>query len=614
MRPRRPLATALAAALAAGCLGGDAFRFPAAPDPPIRLVGFPSCVALLTELRRAAEPLVGPYGLPGDGPIRSEGRAAAGAAPAAPSPPAYSGTTVHEAGVDEPDQVKTDGRRIVALSQERLLVIDAASRRILHRLPLPGVFTGDLLLSGDRALVIVRDEATGIRGVPRPGRTRLLLVDLAGAPRVLGELSTRAHLVDARQTGTLARIVVRSGPRFGFPTPGMAASSSDIVQDNRRHVRTAPLDAWLPAFEVRTGAAPPRTVRPPCDRVSRPAAYTGTSMLTVLTVDLTGNLRDLAPVSIAAAGDTVYATATSLYIAGAPPLRPGPADGPRPRFDGKRLRPEEQHTDVHRFEVAGPGGRLRHTASGSVPGTLIGQYALSEHDGRLRVATTRLMAAGTGRAESEVTVLERHGSRLAPVGRIGGLGRGEHIYAVRFVGDLGYVVTFRQIDPLYALDLRDPRAPRLTGELKITGYSSHLLPVAPGRLLGVGQDADRTGRPLGVQVSLFDVTGPPRKVAGHQVPGTGSEVESDPHALLYWPPTGLAVVPVTSHREGTGQALVLAVRDGGISLTGTLRHPRGLPIRRALVIGDTLWTISGAGARAHHAGTLATQGWLAFRD
>ncbi|OON33252.1 hypothetical protein BSA16_01360, partial [Micromonospora sp. Rc5] len=86
-----------------------------------------------------------------------------------------------------------------------------------------------------------------------------------------------------------------------------------------------------------------------------------------------------------------------------------------------------------------------------------------------------------------------------------GLGRGERIHSVRYLGPTGHVVTFRRTDPLYTLDLTDPAAPRVTGELKITGYSAYLHPAGPGRLLGVGQEADADGRAQGLQVSLFDV-------------------------------------------------------------------------------------------------------------
>jgi hypothetical protein len=231
---------------------------------------------------------------------------------------------------------------------------------------------------------------------------------------------------------------------------------------------------------------------------------------------------------------------------------------------------------------------------------------------------------------SAVHVLRREGRELAEVGTVGGLGRGERIYAVRFAGPVGYVVTFRETDPVYTVDLRDPRRPKVTGELKIPGYSAYLHPVDDRTLIGVGQDATAQGRRLGTQVSVFDVADParPRRVSTYRVPGSGSEAEFDPHAFLYWPRTGTVVLPLTLHDTGfappeekmrwpsTSGALVLSLRDGKLVERGTVRHPAVYgadpAIRRSLVIGGTLWTISAAGARADTVGGLAQQGWLPF--
>src|SRR5262249_12398299 len=144
-------------------------------------------------------------------------------------------------------------------------------------------------------------------------------------------------------------------------------------------------------------------------------------------------------------------------------------------------------------------GRPAFVASGSVPGWLLNQYSLSEFDGHLRLATTTAAPVPLGPAgpagnrpqdgtQNSVWVLTRHDARLMVTGSVGRLGRGERVYAVRFLGPVGYVVTFRQTDPLYVLDLRDPARPRVTGELELTGFSAYLHPLAGNRLLGVGQE------------------------------------------------------------------------------------------------------------------------------
>ena len=132
---------------------------------------------------------------------------------------------------------------------------------------------------------------------------------------------------------------------------------------------------------------------------------------------------------------------------------------------------------------------------------------MSEHDGNLRVATALGRDSWTPR-ENAVTVLAERGDRLTEVGRVDGLGVDEQIQSVRWFGDLAVVVTFRRTDPLYAVDLADPEAPRVLGALKIPGFSSYLQEVGDGRVLGIGQEATDAGRRTGFQESLFDVSDP----------------------------------------------------------------------------------------------------------
>ncbi|MBM0239965.1 beta-propeller domain-containing protein [Micromonospora sp. ATA32] len=341
-----------------------------------------------------------------------------------------------------------------------------------------------------------------------------------------------------------------------------------------------------------------------CDRLSRPSSGSGTSMLTVLSFDLGADrLGDGAPVSVAADASTVYGTAASLYLVGE---RTATVASPRWRMPRP---PGPSTTEIYQFDVADPGPP-RYVAAGSVPGQLLNQYALSEWQGHLRVATTSGDTGGAGPDSfSTVYALHRRGDTLQPVGRVSGLGRGERIQSVRFLGATAYVVTFRQTDPLYAMDLTDPAAPRVTGELKINGWSAYLHPVPDGRLLGVGQEADDQGRAQGFQVSLFDVHDParPTRLARYHVPGGSSAAEFDPHAFLYRPDTGLLALPVDG-----GAVRLLRVSARQITEVGTVTHPGtgDSVVTRSLVIGESLWTVSGAGLRATDPTTARTLAWV----
>jgi len=234
-------------------------------------------------------------------------------------------------------------------------------------------------------------------------------------------------------------------------------------------------------------------------------------------------------------------------------------------------------------------------------------------------------------------VLEQVGARLVIVGKVGGLGLGDQIYAVRFAGPVGYVVTYRAVDPLYTLDLSDAAQPRVVGELQLSGYSAYLDPIDMSHVIGIGQATNAAGHIEGTQISLFDTSdfAAPVRTAVFRLPFGHSEAEIDPHALLYWPAAGLLVMPAllpdpAATPAGTAlpsadnvptpvsAALVLHVSDHSITEAGLITHPAvpgdpaGGQIRRSLVIGGDLWTMSDQGLKANDLMTLAPLGWVPF--
>ena len=279
-------------------------------------------------------------------------------------------------------------------------------------------------------------------------------------------------------------------------------------------------------------------------------------------------------------------------------------------------------TTIHKFDISSPL-RSRYRASGSVAGYVENQFSMSEWRGVLRVATTEMPAwLGDGRSESEsfVTTLEQRGATLARLGRVGGLGRGERTYGVRFFGDVGYVVTFRQVDPLYTIDLSRPSSPTVRGELKIRGYSAYLHPLGGDLLLGVGQDATEEGRVLGTQVSVFDVSDlrHPKLLTRQRLDKSWSEVEWDHHAFLYWAKASLAVLPVQASVEAPGGdrpfsgAVVAHISRSAIDVVGTVSHGGDQAVRRSIVVGPTLYTLSESGLKGSNLTTLAPRSWVPF--
>ncbi len=614
----------------------------------IRLVSYTSCGDMLAGLRQHAARNVGIWGTTPRGlapAAAGSGGAVERAAVPAAAPP-HSGTNDYVSGADEPDLVKTDGSRVITVERGALRVVDTATRTVTARLKLadPARAWGasNLLVEGNRALVIFADRgvvASGGAVTPGPypdpinEGTRYVLVDLSDEPKVLGTLTPSGDYVDARLVGSTVRLVVRSRPNLGIPQSGGAGNDTQQLAQASAAVRRAPITAWLPKYQLSNadGAVSSRIVA--CRSVSHPVDYTGTSLLTIYSIDLAAGLDSVSPVSLAADGDTVYATTSSLYIASNPqwwyaprrlPMVAPNGGSPRPAPQVRSLKPPQQ-TQIHRFDISRPGAP-RYVASGEVSGRLLNQYSLSDYAGYLRVATTTGDALADEPGDSNAvstsssSVYVLRADTLTEVGALDGLGKRQRIYAVRFIGALAYLVTFQQMDPLYTLDLRDPAAPRVAGTLELTGYSAYLHPAADRTLIGIGQEATAQGRPLGTQISLFDVSNPasPRRLAHLVKTNFKSSAESDPHAFLYWPQTGTAVLPVNSWTKGqvSAGAIVLSVAHNQITERGTVTQPTApsdagpVGITRSLIIGPDLWTVSDGGLMVNDLATLRPQAWI----
>lgn len=614
--------------LLAGLLGLVAAAAPAPADAAsraARLVPFDSCAQLTRYAQRNVVRARGREGVPFGGdvilpsvlppPAVVDGQREAMPVGAPPSQQQaatgggtdeqFSTTNVQEVGIDEADIVKTDGRNLFVVRDDALHVFDvtAGAPRAVGRLQLSG-FQHQLLLRGKRLLVMGRGE----RGVV------LTEVDVTtpSAPKVARTMELAGQLASARLHGGTARVVVASSPE-----PIIVPSVATL----RRRAKATTTTDWLPRTTIRSRISR-RTFRRSvvaCDDVRRPREFSGLGLVTVLTIDLDKGLFSVDRDAVMAGVQDVYAGPSMLVVASrrfdvTAPVEVG--------FDATG-----GVTELHVFDV-GEAPQTAYRASGTVPGFVLNQFAMSEHEGALRVATTEEHMAAPGsttpNTESGVSVLRAADGRLRTVGRVTGLGKGERIYAVRFLGDRGYVVTFRQVDPLYTLDLRNATAPKVTGELKIRGYSAYLHPISDSLLLGVGQDATEEGRTLGMQVSLFDVGDParPRLVARAALKDASSEAEQDHHAFLWWAPANLAVLPIDSfeqNAEGRGSsfsgAVGFRVTPDGVGEVGRISHPANgpeamaPPIGRSVVVGDRLLTLSYAGIATNRVSDLAPQGF-----
>jgi hypothetical protein len=440
--------------------------------------------------------------------------------------------------------------------------------------------------------------------------------------KILRSATIDGRLVTSRLNGSTARIITAATPRalevpidYSLPVEEQRAALAGAGSGEARK--------WLPRRGFRTGVTAKRRFKRAvaCDDVRRPAVFSGLDMVTVLTLDLSKGITPVDSDALMTDAETVYASDKSLYIGTRKWIRA--IDAPLPESNPGE--PPTIRTQLHKFDIS-DSQSTTYKGSGDVSGYLLNQFSLSEHEGVLRAATTDGPSWWPGdvgpKSESAVTTLEtKAGGVLATVGRVGGLGKGERIYAVRFIGDTGYVVTFRQTDPLYTVDVSNPANPRVMGELKILGYSAYLHPVAGDLLIGVGQDATEEGRRTGAQISLFDVSDPANPKRLHQQTlgkYSSSSAEYDHHAFLYWPATELLMLPVSTYSEKesfSGAVGFRVKKDAGISEIARVSHPGQdyLPqVTRSMVIGDRVFTLSHFGLKASTLDTLADAGWVAF--
>jgi hypothetical protein len=598
------------------------------------LVPFEDCEELLAWYVEEALPHVGPYGFDSpygwEGPILLDGdvfrsdamesgsadTAGSGTAvPVAGSPQPStsapdagvssddSGTNVQEVGVDEPDRAKTDGDRVVHLRNHTLVVTDVTgdepeevgTLRLPRQLGSP-----ELLLAGDTVLVL---GTTGGYGMPipadvmvdrmmpvqpQPESSRLLEVSLTdpAAPTVVSDRTFGGSLVSARlytEDDATVRLVLSTGhPTLDFVQPNRDRTEKEAEKLNRQIVRESDIDDWLPSLRVDEGERAPLVA---CSDVRHPTTGAGFGTLTVVTLPAT-DPTGLTSTAVTAAGDTVYSSTDRLYLA--------------TRTDGTG-------SEVHSFAL--DGATTSYVASGEVDGVIRDRWSMDEHDGVLRVAVAH--GQEWSPEENGITTLREEDGDLVEVGSVRGLGPDEQIKSVRWFDDLAIVVTFREVDPLYTVDLSDPARPRTLGELKIPGFSEYLHPVGGDRIVGVGQDASMQGRTRGGQVSLFDVAdlaSPERLgtlgLGRHARPAAGY----DPRAFTWLPGdeagSGTALTAVSD--DWTGRATLVEVEvdeDGGLSEgrrwnLGLWTAEQG----RALPLGDGRVAVVGADVELVDAG------------
>ncbi len=540
-----------------------------------------SCDSLLDYYVERGLELVGPYGwgYPYYGIVDDSAGMrtpdAAAEMPKASSPVAQraensgTGTNVQEVGVDEPDVVKTDGERLFRIQDSTLSAYDVTGDETerLSELDLGDLEDVEILLAGDTVVAIGND---GARNKGQPDyygalptvTTRIVSVDVsdAASPQVIDTVDFDSSLITARQHGDTVRLITAAGlPELDFVQPGDGIwgelGEQGALERNQKLVRDTTISDWLPTGSV-DGGTDERLAE--CEDVAVPKDDLGLDTMSVIGFDA-ADPTTWDVTALAANAPLAYASSEHLYLGASPTdfsscWEMCPLDRTTSSGD------EAGTTHLFDFELTATG--TSYVGAGEVDGMVQDRWAMDEYDGTLRLAVSPTQR--TGNFNSVVT-MQREGDALVEVGRLDKLGENEAIQSVRWFDGLAILVTFRQTDPLYTVDLTDPDHPTLMGELKIPGFSDYLHPLGTRRLIGMGQTPAANGS-WGAAAGLFkvtDLTDPRRKDLVTYAPDTQAMAGVDPRQFTWLPSERVALTVVSQGWEGrTGWVSVLSLKDG----------------------------------------------------
>jgi len=279
-----------------------------------------------------------------------------------------------------------------------------------------------------------------------------------------------------------------------------------------------------------------------------------------------------------------------------------------------------EKTIIHKININNLD--IEYFGNGEVPGRILNQFSMDEYNGNFRIATTTGDTWGNSNSLNHMYVLNED---LKIIGSVDDLAKGERIYSTRFMGERAYMVTFRQVDPLFVVDLSTPENPKVLGELKVTGFSSYLHPYDENHIIGIGKEATEEGRTTGVKIALFDVSDPSNPIEkakyelGHKY--SDSIALYDHKAFLFDKERNLLVLPVSftevssnvdtievkeEYRQG---AYVFTITENHINLNTFIDHKEEsdeegyyygpYAVQRSLYMDNFLYTISGTMIKAN---------------
>ncbi len=545
------------------------------------------------------------------------------------SVPGFSQTNTQVSGIDEGDIIENDGKYLYVLSRDQLLIVDAQNPdapSVASRTTIEGWPLAEYLYQGRLTVISSVWNAMGsgsptdsgimpmlrIRGSSHVQVTVYDVTDPA-ALTLLSQTSIDGSYSDSRMVDGKLTLILQNDLMSGYwgggvgiyaPNVKFAGGPAQIKPVSNasiaKMIQKTPLSGLLPNWSS-TVVGQDGVKRSASGLISKPeslfcpAIGNESNLMSVVLLDTRSTTPGIAGATSVIGGyaSSMYMNSKDLYL-----------------FSPQWNSDTGDTTNVQRFDISGDAPTL--LATGSFSGHLLNQFSADANGEFLRVATTQWTPEGT---TNSLYVLTNKADALEVVGAVTGIAVGESIQSVRFLGDQAYLVTFRQTDPLFTIDLSVPSAPKIVGELKILGFSRFLQPLGEGYLVGIGRDADpATGQTKGLKVSLFDVSDPssPKELASYLVsqPAEGwswSDAEWDHHALGFFPELGgVIALPVQGYEPGTPDPndpaayvpgvyksdLVILKVDAatGITQLGTISQSSSL--LRSARIGDFVYSVA----------------------
>ncbi len=589
------------------------------------------------------------------------------------APSGFSDTNRQVADVDEADIVKVgdEGRKLYVIRGNGFYEFDSWPASETSKAADLEIEGGpmEMFVDGDRAVVFSNTygvealddgdlcQGYGYGGAPELladdsayycGRSfvKITVVDLSGdKPEAVRDIYVDGWYTSSRRHDNIVRAVVQSSMQRPGSVPYLYdfIYNGDVYPESRQAeillaqawavkakeaIAVTTLDQWVPVWgEKVDGEIQEQPVQ--CSDFFSPApGLTNYGLTQIVGI----NMSDDSPTqitSILGQATQVYANAVALILA-------------QPDWSWFERDVSSDRTAVHRFAVSSAGQRTPYQGSGFVQGIVNDQFSMDEQDGVLRIATTRTTWADQPddgftdewvppTTDNLVSTMRLNGNALELMGSTPPLAEGERIFSARFIGDVGYVVTFRQVDPLFAIDLSDPTSPKVLGELKIPGFSDYMHPLGSGHLLTIGRDIDEeTQRDNGTALQIFDVSDPVNPVLAHKaLVGDGySEANHNHKAFNFYADKELLAFPFVSYEGDFSSTLELwdVSAVTGFGRRGAVDHSDlvlddcgGVPyaveefyyncgyqpqITRGVFIDDFIYSISHGGVRVHDVSDL----------